>query len=207
MIMKTKSLLTVIVLGFSILQACQHTEKNKKETESAAIDTASDKNAITDTTGINRGASLSVFMNEAALAGMTEIALGKIAQEKTTNNKVKDFAKMMIKDHTKIAERLKKLAVEKRMTLPTSLPQQQITHFSEMQKMQASDFDKHYIGMMVKDHIKALDLFKAASTSGDTPLQNFAISSLRMLERHYKAAVNLDDHLNGNKTDENHAVY
>lgn len=204
--MKTKSLLAV-VLGFSILQACQNTEKKTQEIQSAVIDSALDKNVITDTTGINRGANLSVFMNEAALAGIAEIELGKIAQEKTANKKVKDFAKMMIKDHTKIAEKLNKLAIDKRMTLPTTLPREKTAHFAEMQKMQANDFDKHYIDMMVKDHIRTLDLFKAASTSGDTPLQNFAINSLRMLERHYKAAVNLDDHLQGRKTGASHSVY
>lgn len=193
--MKTKTLLAGIVLGFSVLQACQNTDKKTKEMQSATIDSAMEDHVITDTTALNRGADMSVFMNEAALGGMKEIELGKIAQEKSTNRMVKRFAQTVVKDHMKIAERLKKLADGKHMALPASLPATDLAHIEEMKKMSAAEFDKHYIGMMVKDHIKSLDLFKSATTSGDTPLQNFAINALRTLEAHYKTATDLDEKL------------
>lgn len=193
--MKAKTLLAVIVPGILILQACQHTEKKTKEMQSATIDPAIQDHVITDTTALNRGADISVFMNEAALGGMKEIELGKIAEKKSTNRLVRNFAQTMVRDHSKIAARLKKLADGKRISLPTALPQADLAHIEEMKNMPAGEFEKHYIGMMVTDHIKSLDLFKSATTSGDTPLQNFAINTLRTLEAHYKTATDLNDKL------------
>lgn len=193
--MKTKTLLASIVLGFSVFQACQNSDKKTREMQSATIDSAMEDHVITDTTALNRGADMSVFMNEAAIGGMKEIELGKIAQEKSANRLIKNFARTVVKDHTKIAERLRKLADGKRLTLPAALPQADEAHIAEMKKMSAADFDKHYIEMMVKEHIKALDLFKSATTSGDTPLQNFAINALRTLEAHYKTATDLNEKL------------
>jgi putative membrane protein len=193
--MKAKNVLAVIVLGFTVLQACQNAGKNTKEIQSAAIDSAMEEHVITDTMALNRGANISVFVNEAALGGMMEIELGKIAQEKSDNKKIKDFAKKMVKDHTKIAGRLKALAEGKKIPVPNMLPDADLAHIAEMKNMSASDFDKHYMGMMVKDHIKTLDLFKSATTSGDSPLQNFAIGTLRTLEAHYKMAIAINDHL------------
>lgn len=193
--MKRKSLLTAALLTFLIIQACQSPERRAANTQSAAIDSAAKEDLITDTSGINRGAGVSAFMNEAATAGMMELELAKLAVQKATNPKIKKYAKMVVKDHTKIAERLKVLADGKRITLPSTLPQADLHHIAELQKMAVADFEKHYIGMMVKDHKNVLDLFKSATTSGDTPLQNFAISSLGKLEAHYKGAVSIDKKL------------
>jgi putative membrane protein len=190
--MKTKSLLAATLLTFLMMQACQNANHKTTEIQSTASDSAMKEDVITDTSGINRGANLNVFMNEAALAGMMEIELGKLAGQKATNPKIKDYAKMIVKDHTKIAEKLKKLANDKKITLPTVLPQADLDHIADLQQMPVNEFEKHYMDMMVKDHIKALDLFKSATTSGDTPLQDFAIGTLRKLEWHYKQAIAIE---------------
>jgi len=192
--MKRKSLLAVLLI-FLIAQACQNANHKTSEMQSAAIDSIMKEDAITDTSGINRGAGLITFLNDAALAGLKEIEMGKLAAQKATNPKILDYAKMIVKDHTKIAEKLNKLAADKKITLPLALPQADQDHMAELQKMQAGEFEKHYIGMMIKDHIKALDLFKSATTSGDTPVQNFARGSLRKLEWHYKQAIAIENKL------------
>ncbi|WEK20983.1 MAG: DUF4142 domain-containing protein [Candidatus Pedobacter colombiensis] len=193
--METKKLLAVAMLSFLIFQACHSPEKRAKNKQSQMKESALNEATIPDTSDFNRGASLTVFMNEAALAGMMEIELGKLAEQKATNRQIIKYAKRMVKDHTKIAERLKVLADSRKMPLPRVLPQADLDHIAELKKMPVNEFEKHYMGMMVKDHIKALDLFKSATTSGDTPLQNFAISTLRTVEEHYNLATDINNHL------------
>lgn len=190
--MKRKSVLTAAVLSFLIIQACQNPSNKGTEMDSAATDTATSE-IVTDTTGINRGAGMMKFMTEASIGGMMEIELGKLAEQKATNPKIQEFAKTMVADHTKIAESLQQLAQEKRITLPTALPQTDQQHMVELQNMPVTEFEAHYMEMMVKDHLKTLDLFKSATTSGDTPLQTFATGALRKLEAHYKAAIAIKD--------------
>lgn len=193
--MKAKNLLSTGLIGAAMLLACQHANKETKEIQGEVIDSTLEAHSITDTTALNRGADMSMFINSAAMGGMMEIELGKIAIEKSGNPKIKDFARKMVKDHTKIAQKLKTLAEGKKMALPATLPQADLGHINEMKNMPADEFDRHYMGMMVKDHVKTLDLFKSATTSGDTPLQNFAINSLRVIEAHYKMATSINDKL------------
>ncbi|WP_316818612.1 DUF4142 domain-containing protein [Pedobacter nyackensis] len=193
--MKRKSLLTAALLTFLMMQACQSPERRAAKVQSAPIDSALEKDIITDTTGISRGAGISVFMTEAATEGMMKLELAKIAVQKATNPRIQKYAKMVVKDHEKIGERLKKLAEDKKITLPTTLPQADLNHLDELRKMPANDFEKHFVDMMVKGHKKILDLYKAATTSGDTPLERFARSNLSKLEAHYKGSVSLDKKL------------
>lgn len=191
--MKTKHLTIVTLIGLAALQACQGNHKTTAERTHA--DSVALKDAVTDTSGINRGADYPVFIKSAAEAGLMEIALSQAALEKASNPKVKEFAQQIIADHAKISAGLKELAAEKKIVLPSALPAEKAMHIEEMKKMAGAEFDKHYMGMMVTDHIKVLDLFKSASTIGDTPTRSFAGKMLAKLEGHYKMATKLNESL------------
>lgn len=193
--MGTKKILAVTALAFLVLQACQNPSKKTMDTQSKVIDSAIASDVFTDTSGYSRGADMSIFFKEAALESMMELELGKIAEVKTTNKMVKRFAKKSVKDHTKLMAKLTLLAKNKKIALPAALPQKDIDHIAEVKKLPEPEFNKHYIGMMVKNHLKTLDLFKAAASSGDSPLENFAINTLRSLEAHYKEATNIQNRL------------
>jgi putative membrane protein len=60
------------------------------------------------------------FFKDAAQAGMAEVAAGRTAQEKGTNQAVEDFGAMMVKDHSAANANLKKIAVTKGVKLPAS---------------------------------------------------------------------------------------
>ena len=63
------------------------------------------------------GAYDKTFMTKAADSGSTEIAASKVAQSKSTNAEVKQFADSMVTDHTKVADELKQLAASKQITV------------------------------------------------------------------------------------------
>jgi len=48
------------------------------------------------------------FLKEAAQGGMMEVQLGKLAQEKAADEKVKQFGKRMDQDHSKANDELKR---------------------------------------------------------------------------------------------------
>lgn len=184
--MKTKHFITSLSLVILAFSACRNTDNANSGTTDSSIG-----QTMTDTTAINRGADAGEFMKNAALAGMMEVELGKVAQQNASDSRIKKFGEKMVKDHTLIAGDLKKLADTKKVTLPTTLPTSDSNHIEEMKKMTGAAFEKHYMDMMVKDHVKALDLFKSASVSGDVEIRNFASKTLRILERHFKEASDI----------------
>lgn len=193
--MEAKKILAVTLLSLFTFQACVNPNKSTNAKQSDGTDAVRKQEIIPDTAGFNRSGDMVTFMKEASLFGLEQIELGKLAAQKAADPKIQKFAKMMVKDHTKIHKRLKTLADGKRVTLPASISVADQQHIAELQKMSGKDFDKHYIDMTVKKHVRALDMFKSASTLGDHPLQNFAARSLRVLEEHFKGAKDLANYL------------
>ena len=127
------------------------------------------------------------FMKTAAIGGMMEVELGQVAL-KSTNPKVKDFAALMIKDHSKANAELKALATKSGILLPAEYPADDKAHVEMMKKMTGDAFDKHYIAMMVTDHGKTVALFKTGARSREKEVSDFAKKTLPVIEGHFEKA-------------------
>src|SRR6185295_17329412 len=92
------------------------------------------------------------FAVDAANASMTEIALGKMATDKAVDQRVKNFAAMMITDHTKASENLQRIASAKNIALPATLGDDAKKDSADLSKKSGADFDKAYMNMMVNGH-------------------------------------------------------
>ena len=193
--MKSKFLYSSLILGAFVFQACQNTNRTSNDPDSlttAMVDSAQVDQS--DTSGINENDTAS-FMHKAAIGGMMEVELGRLAQQQAENSAVKEFGAMMVKDHTKANTELKAIATEKRVTLPNSYPADIKQHMDEMSKMTPKDFDKHYMKMMVEDHAKDINLFKMAAKDNDATISAFATKTLPVLEGHQKRAKEINSTL------------
>ncbi len=129
------------------------------------------------------------FVEKAAVGGMAEVQLAQLAQQKSQDPAVKDFAQHMIDDHTPNNAQLMKLASQKGLTPPTELD---AMHEKEMSKLQALDgkkFDRAYMKGQLRDHEAMLKAFQAESSSGkDTDLKAFADATVPTIQKHISMA-------------------
>ncbi len=134
------------------------------------------------------------FMVKAASGGMLEVELGRMALQKASSPKVKQFAQQMIDDHTKANEELKALAAKKNITLPTTPGDEAQEHINDLAKYSGAEFDKEYLELMHKDHQEDLDLFKeAAEEAEDADVKAFAAKTLPVLENHHQMVEQMED--------------
>lgn len=125
------------------------------------------------------------FAMDAAAGGMMEVEAGQLATTKATNQAVKDHGKMMVTDHTKANQQLMQIASQKGITLPKELPADHKQHRDKLSKASGADFDKMYVGQMVKDHEKTVALFeKQVKNGSDAALRTFAEQTLPTLRQH-----------------------
>jgi len=112
------------------------------------------------------------FITRAMQMNQAEIDLGKMAQSKTQNPRVKEYADMMVLDHSQAQEKLRGTSGASQGQVQLSKEQQQLS--DKLSRLDGQQFDKEYMAAMVKDHRQAVQIFQkeaGTGTSGTTQRQ------------------------------------
>jgi len=129
------------------------------------------------------------FIMDAAMGGMEEVELGRVAAQKGMSAAVKQFGQRMVDDHSQANSELMSLASSKGITLPTELDQKHRAEVTKFSAMSGAEFDREYTKLMVSDHRKDVSEFEKESTRGTDPdLKAFATKTLPTLQEHLKMA-------------------
>ncbi len=188
-----KTFLSALVIASATFFSCGTSGTTSTDTDSVHTgDTTSTATMSTPDTSTKMAASSTPasdmdkqFMMDAGAGGNTEVAASKLALERSSNDRVKSYANMMIADHTKAGDELKSLASQKSVTLPDSVMEKQHKELDDLRGTSAKNFDKAYIKMMDKDHKETIDKFeKASQKADDADVKSFATKTLPTLKMH-----------------------
>jgi putative membrane protein len=187
-----KYLLNYLVIGsFILVGASCNDGSNSAEAAKDSNAVKMDSSAVDSTKLIPATVSKADqdFAVNTAIAGMTEIQAGQMAEQKTKAKDVKEYADLMVKDHTAAADKLKAIATQKNITLPATLTPDAQKDLDNLQQETGSKFDKDYMAMMVSDHKKVIGAFENESKNGsDADIRAFADSTLHTLRIHLDKA-------------------
>lgn len=126
-----------------------------------------------------------VFAKKAAAGGLTEVELGKLAQQNGGSQDVKDFGAKMVTDHGKANDNLKAVATKDNLTIPDKPNEEQQALIDKLGKETGKTFDKAYIRAMVKAHVGDKALFTEEIASAKNPdLKQFAQDTLPVIKEH-----------------------
>ena len=129
----------------------------------------------------------SAFAMNGAQANMAEIALGRLASQKSKNPEVKRFVQRLIADHTKANNALKPIAATKNITLPADVKPEQKETYDRLAKLSGAEFDREFMALMVTNHQKSEAAYQAESTNGTDPeLKAFATTILPTIQEHLR---------------------
>ncbi len=129
------------------------------------------------------------FLMDAAMGGMMEVELGRLAAQNGTSEAIKQFGQRMVDDHSKANSELMSLASSKGITLPTDLDEKHRERVTKFSSMQGAEFDREYAKLMLSDHNKDVSAFEKESTRGaDADLKAFAGKTLPTLQEHLTMA-------------------
>jgi putative membrane protein len=178
---------------------CNNSSDSSKSSDSTSVksDSMTMKNdtgssAVTEKNPSSVSKADSEFIMTAANAGMTEVTLGNIAIKNSSNDKVKAFGEMMVKDHSAAGDELKKIAMAANISVPDALSEESQKHVASLEKMHGKDFDKAYINMMVEGHEKVLKEFEDIQAKGaDAELKAFAGKTVPVIKGHLDSAKSI----------------
>jgi len=160
------------------------------------------------------------FAEKAAVAGNTEVKLGQVAAEHTQNPQVKDFAQMMVRDHSKAGSDLKQAVSRFDVSLPAALDEEHQRLYDRLSKLHGAEFDREYMKAMVDGHMKVKSLLEsrvhvqapadrprgttgggAGDTQLDMAVDQWASKALPRVEQHLEKAKQVLASVEGRSSD------
>jgi putative membrane protein len=149
--MKFRGLLALACAG-ALMAGCNGNRTSNTSNTIAASNDA-------DTTG-TAGAGVSTsdknWVSDQLADGTAEIELAKMAKDHAASADVKQFADMMIQDHTKAGDELKHIAMTYAIPTDVKIDNKHQNLMDKLSKLKGADFDKEYMNAMVDDHQDAV---------------------------------------------------
>lgn len=163
----------------------------------ACNEPAADNNQTEGAAGMAQNDAAGAFAEEAppalgfaeatAMSDMYEVTAGNIALERAESEAVREFAQMMVADHTQSSRDLEQAlggSVED-FSMPASLDTEHQAQVDILQSLQGDAFDREYLTQQMAAHRKTLAMLKAYGGNGDVAeLRQFAQSTTPVVQKH-----------------------
>ena|SRR3569833_2956121 len=132
------------------------------------------------------------FVDAAAQTDMTEAHLGQLAADQAGSQAVKDYAQMLVTDHTADYNQITAVATKAGLTVPKGLDATHDKMAVSFHKLKGAAFDRKYAHEMVLGHEAAIAAYKKESEEGtNADLKAYATQTLPTLEKHLNSAKDL----------------
>lgn len=133
------------------------------------------------------------FVANASSGATAEVRLGELAQERGSNQTVKDFGKRMVADHTEANKKLQMVAGKEQMNITNDLNEEDRATYSKLFHLSGPAFDRAYAADMVRDHRKDIaDFEKEAKYGKDPAVREYAQQTLPTLKEHLHLAEEME---------------
>jgi putative membrane protein len=141
---------TALALVVLLTAACTKHEDRTTTSNTAAVGTAG--RADTSVSSGDRD-----FIQDVVKANTAEIELARTASDKSTSPDVKQFAQMMVTDHTAAGDKLNAIASDNAIAVDAQLDETRRDVRDKLTRKQGLDFDRDYMDTMVDEHQKLVD--------------------------------------------------
>jgi putative membrane protein len=122
------------------------------------------------------------FIVKAINGDLMKVELGSYADKYAAEQRVKNLGAMMARDHRRTKTEFKSIATDRNLVVPDEMDAAHKARVNAWEKKKGTDFDKHYIDMIVTDQAKDLAEYKRMVRSAtDTHLKNFLPRAITLL--------------------------
>jgi putative membrane protein len=134
------------------------------------------------------------FLNRAWNMNNFEIQAGQEAANKAPDAGFKDFAQMIVADHTKMQAELRSIMRSTRgVELPTAADAEYARKLKQLGAAAGAAFEREFRTQQIQGHQEAIRIFQNYAASGDNQdLKKFAQNSVAILQRHLQRAEELE---------------
>ena len=139
------------------------------------------------------------FLKKTAEDQQAQISLALLAEGRTANTRVKEFADHMIAVHKKLLKEIEELAAEKGVRLPSKLSDEHARSIKDFSQLSGHAFDRTYMHYILRDHqIDVQEFEEGMRTVEDSDVLHWTYRTLPMMRAHVEEARWLQQSLQSN---------
>jgi putative membrane protein len=133
------------------------------------------------------------FVIAVAQSDEYEIEAARVAVVQSRDPRIISFAQMMVRDHTRTGEDLRRAVQASHLPAPDrAMSSDQASMLGSLQSVRGADFDKAYARQQVLAHAQAFAVEQSFATAGsDSNLRKAAQAALPTIKEHLKAVQQL----------------
>lgn len=109
------------------------------------------------------------WLTETKQGNLAEISAGDLARRKGVSQNVRSIGAMLVQDHSALDGKLGETARQVGVELPSQANQEQLHEADELRRSSGRQFDRDWIGAMVKAHRTAIDGGQREIAHGSNP--------------------------------------
>lgn len=161
---------------------------DEESSSAAATSTSTSDRSPTHQTASSTDKHAAKFLQEAAQGNQLELEMAGVALSTAQNSEVKSFAQRLQKDHRDVRTKLASLAQQH--GVPIDKPEKTSKEIERLQMLSASEFDREFMKIALKDHQK--DIAKYQQAIGQVQaadVKQFARETLPKLRQHLSHAA------------------
>jgi predicted outer membrane protein len=130
-----------------------------------------------------------LFVIRATLGGAAEIELARLAEQRTRNNGVREFARHMFRDHSRVDNSLSRLAERDGISVPEEIDAKHQHVRDGLSRLTGLEFDIEYPRLQAQNRQRMAQLMEYVIGSGeDAQVQAFAAATLPTVFMHLAMA-------------------
>ncbi len=132
------------------------------------------------------------FLSTAGESNLAAIKIGQLAEQKSTNPSIKNFARQQVQSAQTMNYDLQRIAQPKGMTLPSQLNSTDQSEYTRLSTASGSQFDQEYTRWAAKHSQAALKTFQKEAQHGQSAdIKNFASANTSTIQHQYQMAQSL----------------
>lgn len=128
-----------------------------------------------------------MFIKSVAQGNMAEVRTGRLALERSKDEKVRHIAQMLVKEHGQAQSDLAGTAKVVKVNLPRDVNPMQKRMYRRLSSLSGTEFDRAFMKGQVKAHYDTIAIFKKEMEDGQSSIvRNYASKYQPGIENHTK---------------------
>lgn len=132
------------------------------------------------------------YIRAAMRGNLTEVSLGRLADDRASSSEVKDFANRMVDDHKSMYQPWARLASSYKMPMSSvsvDIGEAGKAALDRLGELKGTEFDQAYMSEMIQDHEQDLELFNRMRNSAQDPeIRQLASTGYSTISQHLSLA-------------------